>query len=35
MGVTILALQDRHAAGPPFSIARVYEMVRHLGGTDH
>jgi len=33
--VTILAPQDRHAAGLPFSIARVYEMVRRLGGTDH
>ena len=33
--VTILAPQDRHAAGPPFSIAHVYEMARHLGGTDH
>lgn len=33
--VTILTPQDRHAAGPPFSIARVYEMARRLGGTDH
>ena len=33
--VTILAPQDRHAAGPPFSIASVYEMARRLGGTDH
>jgi hypothetical protein len=34
-GVTLLALQDRHAAGPSFSIARVYEMSRRLGGTNH